>query len=156
MAIPTERTRAVLETHAFFMEIGIGESLLDLVLSSVERIITIVNLSGIQILIFVAAIQSIPKHLYEAAEIEGATKYETFWKITVPMITPMILTAAVYTVIDSFTRAPIFRFLDYAMTDGRYGLAASISDSYFLINVVILGFKFLLFKGRVFYYDSEK
>ncbi|VEU79771.1 carbohydrate ABC transporter permease [Haploplasma axanthum] len=143
------------QTTNFFLQIGVGESIMKVVLNSVDRIFTIVNLSGIQILIFIAAIQSVPKHLYEAAAVEGATKYESFWKITIPMITPMIITASIYTVVDSFTRAPIFRFLDYAMSDGKYGLAATISVSYFIINLVIVGIIYLLFKGRVFYYDEE-
>lgn len=146
----------VQQLSAFFLEIGIGNSLMEIVLSAVDRIFMIVNLSGIQILIFIAAIQAIPNQLYEAAKMEGATKYEIFWKITIAMITPLILTAAVFTVVDSFTRAPIYRFLDYAMTQNRYGLAATISVSYFVINVVIIGAVFLAMKGRVFYYDERK
>lgn len=140
----------------FFMDIGIGDSLLEIVLGAVRRIFTIVNLSGIQILIFVAAIQSIPSQLYEVAEIEGATKYEIFWKITIPMIMPMVLTAGVYTVIDSFNRSPILRFLQHAVAKSDYGLGAAISISYFVINLAFVGLIFLLFKGRVFYYDKEK
>ncbi len=146
----------VQQLAGFFMDIGIGTSLMAIVLNAVERIFMIVNLSGIQILIFIAAIQSIPNQLYEAAKMEGATKYEMFWKITIAMITPLILTAAVFTVVDSFTRAPIYRFLDYAMTQNRYGLAATISVSYFAINVAIIGLVFLTMKGRVFYYDDRK
>lgn len=140
----------------FFLEIGIGTSFIEIVLQAVERIFMIVNLSGIQILIFIAAIQAIPNQLYEAAKIEGASKYVMFWKITISMITPLILTAAIYTVVDSFTRAPIYRFLDFAMTQNRYGLAAGISISYFIINILIIGVVFMLMKGRVFYYDERK
>lgn len=146
----------VQQITSFFLEIGLGQSLMGIVLNAIDRIFMIVNLSGIQILIFIAAIQSIPNQLYEAAKMEGATKYEIFWKITMAMITPLILTAAVFTVVDSFTRAPIYRFLDFAMTQNRYGLAATISISYFAINVAIIGIVFLLMKGRVFYYDDRK
>lgn len=146
----------VQQITSFFLEIGLGQSLMGIVSNAIDRIFMIVNLSGIQILIFIAAIQSIPNQLYEAAKMEGATKYEIFWKITMAMITPLILTAAVFTVVDSFTRAPIYRFLDFAMTQNRYGLAATISISYFAINVAIIGIVFLLMKGRVFYYDDRK
>lgn len=139
----------------FLLQIGIGESILGVVLNAVSRIFMIVNLSGIQILLFVAAIQSVPKHLYEAAAVEGATKYESFWKITIPMITPMIITAAVYTVVDSFTRAPISKFLVSAVNEGNHGLAAAVSVVYFLINILLIGIVFLLFRGRVFYYDEK-
>ncbi|CCV65440.1 putative carbohydrate ABC transporter-like,permease [Paracholeplasma brassicae] len=140
----------------FFLEIGLGKSFMEIVLQAVDRIFMIVNLSGIQILIFIAAIQAIPNQLYEAAKMEGASKYVMFWKITIAMITPLILTAAIYTVVDSFTRAPIYRFLDFAMTQNRYGLAAGISVSYFIINIGIIAFVFMLMKGRVFYYDDRK
>ena len=70
-----------------------------------NKIYDIVSYSGIQILIFLSAIQSVPKHLYEAAKMEGATQYEMFWKITFPMVSPMLLTTAVYTIIDSYTRS---------------------------------------------------
>ena len=129
---------------------------MEIVLNAVSRIFTIVNLSGIQILIFIAAIQAVPNHLYEAAAVEGATKYESFWKITIPMITPMILTAAIYTVVDSFTRSPIIRYLDQAMSQGRNGLAAAMSLTYFLINLALVGVIFLLMRGRVFYYDEKE
>ena len=142
--------------RAFFLDIGIGKDLMGIVLQAVDRIFMIVNLSGIQILIFIAAIQSIPVQLYEAAKMEGATKYVMFWKITIAMITPLILTAAIYTVVDSFTRAPIYRFLDFAMTQNRYGLAAGISVSYFIINIGIIAAIYLAMKGRVFYYDDKK
>lgn len=140
----------------FFMNLNIGEGLIAVVLQSIDRILEIINLSGIQILIFIAAIQSIPNHLYEAAKIEGATKYEIFWKITIPMITPLILTAVVYTVVDGFTRAPITVFLTKTLSDFRYGLAAAISVVYLVINVVIIAVVYLIIGRRVFYYDKKK
>lgn len=69
------------------------------------KIYQIISYSGIQILIFLSAIQSVPKHLYEAAKMEGCTAYEMFWKITFPMVSPMLLTSAVYTIVDSYTRS---------------------------------------------------
>ena len=59
--------------------------------AAVNNILDIVNQSGIQILIFLAGLQSISPAIYESAEIEGATAWECFWKITFPMISPMIL-----------------------------------------------------------------
>ena len=138
----------------FLRDIGIANNLVTTIINAVNRIFTIVNYSGIQILIFITALQSIPKHLYEAAKVEGATKYEEFWKITIPMVTPMILTASIYTVIDSFARAPIFRFLTYATVQSKYGLASAISVSYLAINLVVVFIIFLGMKGVVFYYDD--
>ena len=56
--------------------------------------------SGVQILIFLAGLQGISPSLYEASSIEGATGWENFWKITLPMISPVVLVNSVYTVVD--------------------------------------------------------
>lgn len=58
--------------------------------------------SGIQIILFIIGLQTIPAYLYEVAEMEGATKWETFWKITFPLLTPSILLCLIYTIIDYF------------------------------------------------------
>ncbi|MGN1207652.1 MAG: carbohydrate ABC transporter permease, partial [Eubacteriales bacterium] len=70
-----------------------------------NRVYDIVNYSGVQMLIFLAGLQSISPSIYEACQIEGATSWETFWKITFPMISPMILVNGIYTIIDSFTKS---------------------------------------------------
>lgn len=142
------------QLSGFLMEVGVGTSFINIVIAAVARIFTIVNYSGIQILIFITALQSIPNQLFEAARVEGATKYEMFWKITIPMVTPMILTGAIYTVIDSFARAPIFRFLVYAQVQSRYGLASAIAMAYFAINLALILVVYIVMKGVVFYYDE--
>lgn len=76
------------------------------------KIYDIISYSGIQILIFLSAIQSVPKHLYEAAKMEGCTAYEMFWKITFPMVSPMLLTSAVYTIVDSYTRSIMVKMIN--------------------------------------------
>ncbi|MBO5197505.1 MAG: sugar ABC transporter permease [Lachnospiraceae bacterium] len=57
---------------------------------------------GIQIILFIIGLQAVPSYLYEVCELEGATKWETFWKITFPMLSPSILLCLIYTIIDSF------------------------------------------------------
>ena len=115
-----------------------------------------ISYSGIQILIFLAAIQSVPKHLYEAAKIEGATKYESFWKITLPMVSPMIITVIVYTVVDSFLRSDINTIIDKQYKNSEYGRHAAMSWIYLgsalLILVILLG----IVSRFVFYYDDKK
>ena len=95
------------------------------------KIYDIISFSGIQILIFLSAIQSVPRHLYEAAKMEGATQYEMFWKITFPMVTPMLLAAAVYTVVDSFLRSPMLEMLeDYSGPGKQDKLDAALNIGY--------------------------
>ena len=101
-----------------------------------SKIYDIISYSGIQILIFLSAIQSVPRHLYEAAKMEGATQYEMFWKITFPMVSPMLLTTAVYTIVDSYTRSSfikaITKFSDSkkSTTYSAPGLTGSAYDKY--------------------------
>lgn len=115
-----------------------------------------ISYSGIQILIFLAAIQSVPKHLYEAAKIEGATKYESFWKITLPMVSPMIMTVVVYTVVDSFLRSDINDIIELQYTYSEYGYHAAMSWIYFLCAIIMLGIILGILSKLVFYYDEKK
>ena len=94
-----------MQVEELFREMAIGGELVTYVVNLVNNIYNIINYSGVQMLIFLAGLQSISDSIYEACRIDGATGWETFWKITFPMISPMILVNAVYTIIDSFTRS---------------------------------------------------
>ena len=95
----------MMQVENLFREMAIGGELVTYVVNLVNDIYNIINYSGVQMLIFLAGLQSISESIYEACRIDGATGWETFWKITFPMISPMILVNAVYTIIDSFTRS---------------------------------------------------
>jgi len=121
-----------------------------------KAIYNTISYSGIQILIFLAAIQSVPKHLYEAAKIEGATKYESFWKITLPMVSPMIITVMVYSVVDSFLRSDINDIIDLQYKNSDYGKHAAMSWIYFGSSLLILALLVGITSRFVFYYDDKK
>jgi ABC-type sugar transport system permease subunit len=136
-----------------FQDMGIPMQLLDYVVEAVNRINTIISASGVQIIIFIAALQSIPGSMYEVAKMEGATGYETFWKVTFPMVMPHIITNVVYTIVDSFTVSEVVE-LAYrtAFTDFNYGL----SSVFCLVSTVITCFILIIVCGfiqkRTFYY----
>lgn len=96
--------------------------------------------TGIQMIIFLAALQSISPALYEASSIEGASAWENFWMVTVPMITPMILVNVVYTVIDTFTDSAneVMDQISSVFTSQQYDRAAAMSWVYFIIIGIIL------------------
>lgn len=73
------------------------------VVQLMDNVFDIIWRSGVQILLFLAGLQSINPSLYESADVEGATGWEKFWKITVPLVSPIILVNIIYTVVDSFT-----------------------------------------------------
>ena len=137
-----------------FGNLGIPDVLLEYLSGAVSRISDIINASGVQIVIFIAALQSIPGSMYEVAKIEGATAYETFWKVTFPMIMPHIITNVVYTVVDSFTQSEVVD-LAYttAFTQMNYGLSSVFSLVSTLITCLILVIVCGLIQKRTFYYN---
>ena len=88
-------------------------------------------------LIFLAGLQSISDSIYEACRIDGATGWETFWKITFPMISPMILVNAVYTIIDSFTRSSNIT-MNYIKGISNYGQSSAMYWIYFISVILII------------------
>ena len=138
-----------LDLQAVFANMQIGTELVGYVVGLVNDIYNIINYSGVQMLIFLAGLQSISPSIYEACQIEGATGWETFWKVTFPMISPMILVNAVYTVIDAFTRTDS-PATEMARAVGG-GLGGAMSWIYFLIVAVILALVGLIASSFVFY-----
>ena len=109
-------------------------------------------------LIFLAGLQSISPAIYESVQIDGATAWETFWKITFPMISPMILVNAVYTIIDSFTTESnvVMTFISsvYEKPDGDV-LSSAMSWIYFLIVIGIIALFAGIFSSVVFYQRKD-
>ncbi len=146
----------IFDMKAFFTQIGIPAKIVTFLSDITSTIYSTISYAGVQILIFLAAIQSVPGHLYEAAKIEGATKYESFWKITLPMVSPMILTVVVYTIVDSFLRSDLSYYLKSLCQNYKYGLHAAVSWCYILLSLLILGIALLFLKKVVFYHDERK
>ena len=136
---------------------NLSPQIAEYILYAINNIISIMNVSGIQILIFLAALQSISPSLYEASAIEGATAWENFWKITLPMVSPQVLVVAVYTIIDSFvsTTNPIMEYIKAAAFDkSQWGESAAMAWLYFLIVIAVLGVFYLLVKRLIFHYEK--
>lgn len=144
------------DLESLISAIQISPQLTDTILYAVENTYKIVNSSGVQILIFLSALQSINPSVFEAAKVEGATKWEEFWKITFPLLTPMILVNTVFTVVDSFTN-PEYKVLEYiqqqAFESNKMGYASALSWVYFLIVLVVLGIVWKLIARRVHYLE---
>jgi len=133
-------------------DLAIPPALIEYILGAISRIYLIIVASGVQIVIFLAALQSIPPTVYEAAKIEGATPYETFWLITFPMVSPLILTNVVYTIIDSFANSPVVT-LSYntIFTEYNYGLGSVFSLISSLAVCLLLVIVALLLGKKTFY-----
>jgi len=143
---------------------GLPEDLVGVVQQSISGIFGVLAQSGVPILIFLAGLQSISPSLYEVAKIEGATAYETFWKVTLPMVSPMIVLNTVYTIVDLFARHSItpamggsVSFLGRINTigfgQGNFGLASAMVMVYILACIVVIALVTWLISRKVFYYE---
>lgn len=111
---------------------------------------------GVQILLLLAAVNNIPKSSYEVAEIEGATEWEKFWKITFPLVSPTLLVAVIYTVIDSFTDYDndVMRQIVKQMKDNSYGVSTALAYFYFFCILLIVGIITFIISRYVYYVED--
>ena len=137
-----------------FGNLMISRDMLEYIVGAVNRITSIVSASGVQIVIFIAALQSIPSSMYEVAKIEGATGYETFWKVTFPMVMPHIITNIVYTVVDSFVNSDVVTLAyDTAFSEFNYGLSSVFSLVSTVVTCLILVLVCGFISKKTFYYN---
>ncbi len=134
---------AVVDTDAlqdFLVNLGLGSEITNFINTIYENIFGVLWSSGVQIIIFLAALQSIPTSLYEASAIEGATAWEDFWKITIPMIGPMIMLNVFYTIIDSglSTSNGIMAKVLTEYHKLNLDLSAAMGWTYFAVIAVVL------------------
>ena len=135
---------------------GAAQSFMTYIFQVINQIYNVAMASGIQIIIFLSALQTIPASVFEAAKIEGATGWECFWKITFPMVSSLILVNVIYSVVDYFIRTDnqiMQKILTTLINNLDFGYSAAMAWFYFLIVVIVLGVIFLLFSKRVYYYD---
>lgn len=149
---------SMMDAQRFFSGMKVGTELVAYVVQIVNGVYDIVNKSGVQMLIFLAGLQSISPAIYESCKMEGASAWETFWKITFPMISPMILVNTVYTVIDSFTSQSnsVMTFIN-GVFESSNGMvrATAMSWVYFIIVIGILALVAGLISAYVFYQRKD-
>lgn len=136
---------------------GMSKSVIDYLKQIVGNIFDITWKSGIQILLYLSALQGIPKSYYEVSSMEGATAWEEYWKITFPLLSPMTLVCVVYTIIDSFTyyQNGVMRLIDgRGFTTGDAGIGAAMSWIYFLIIALILALIVRFIFAKTVYADE--
>ena len=135
---------------------GVGVRAFEKVFEIIDKIYDIAIASGIQIIIFLSGLQTISASMYEAADIEGCTKWESLWKITFPMISSMFLVNWIYTVIDFCMRSDneVIKKITQVMVDQiDYGFSSAMTWIYFLIVIAGVGISSLIISKGVYYYD---
>ncbi|MCI5668869.1 MAG: sugar ABC transporter permease [Oscillospiraceae bacterium] len=150
------KTDLVTELMEFIGIYNINQTFTDVIKNITSDVLNLVWNSGIQILIFLSALQTIPPSAKEAASIEGATAWEFFWKITFPYISPMILSNLVYTVIDAFvsTDNQVMEYVLKQSGNWEYGYAAALAWIYFAIVGACLGLICVII-NRFVYYEND-
>jgi len=135
---------------------GAASDFMKYIFDIVNKIYDIAMASGIQIIIFLSALQTIPPSMFEAAKIEGASSWECFWKITFPMVSSLILVNIVYSVVDFFIRTDnsVMNKINVALVRNmEFGFATAMAWTYFLSVIIIIGIAMGLISRKVYYYE---
>lgn len=146
------------ELSDVLLELSFSEDLSNFVLSAVDGIFNIVNISGVPILIFLAGIQSINPAIYEASDIDGASRWEAFWLITFPMISPIMLVNVIYIIIDSMTSSSnviITQIQELSFNAGKMGVASAMAWIYFILNAIIIVIFYVMVSRYTYYQQKE-
>ena len=125
---------------------GLGGDLLDIIFELIAVVYDIVMASGIQIIVFLSGLQNVPASLYEAADVEGCTKWEAFWMITFPLVSPLLIVNIIYTIIDFFTKigSDLNLLLDRKLLELKYDHMSTMAWVYFAIALALIGVSALI------------
>lgn len=137
-------------------DLGLGNQIVTFITNFVNNIMDVIWKSGVQILLFLAGLQSVPTSLYEVSSVEGATPWQTFWKVTFPLLFPYIILNTVYSIIDSFTfyDNPVMKEVTELFRDTSYGQASALSIAYFLLIFVLTGIVLFLTSRKSYYLEK--
>lgn len=139
------------------LNMGMNANLVNTISGITNDIFSLAWKSGIQILLFLAGLQTIPPQTYEAAKIEGATGWEMFWTITVPQLKPITLLIIIYTILDSFTdySNPYIILLLDTIRNINIGYASALSWVYFVVIGIVLLLVAVLMREKKVDYTKE-
>ncbi len=135
---------------------GVSSKVFEKVFEIIDSIYDVAMASGIQIIIFLSGLQTISPGMYEAAHMEGCTAWETLWKITVPMVSPLMLVCWIYTIIDFFMKSDnqIMDKINTQMTELlNYGFSSAMAWIYFIVCMLFIGLSSLIISKVVYNYD---
>lgn len=135
---------------------GVSGKLFKTLFEIIDSIYDIAMASGIQIIIFLSGLQNISPSMYEAAEMEGCTSWESLWKITVPMVSPLMLVCWIYTIIDFFMKTDnkIMEKINTQMSvQLNYGFSSALAWIYFIVCMALIGISSLIISKVVYNYD---
>lgn len=138
----------LIDFEKIFLQMGIPAETTNFIFSYVDQIFDLVWQSGVQIILFISGLQSIPEQLYEVSKVEGASKWEEFWYITVPMLGNTIVLTVIFTVIEfcvSTDNKVVSQAYTMLLEQQIYGKSSAMLWIFFAVIAVIVGALFMLF-----------
>ena len=138
------------------LKLGLDPSLVEKLTSAVSNILDLLWKCGVQILLFLGGIKAVPSQLYEVCNVEGANAWQTFWKVTFPLVTPYILLNTVYSIIDSFTyyTNPVMQKIQDYFNQTYSSSATTLAVAYCLLVLVVTGIVSWFISRKVFYIEK--
>lgn len=132
-------------------QMNVNETVSEFLLKATSGVFDLTWKSGLQILLYLSSLQTIPTTYYEVASVEGANAWETFWKITFPVLAPTSLLVVIYTIIDTFTDSTsgVMRSIMNKIFDFLYGYASASAIIYFIVIIFVLLIVFLISRKAV-------
>lgn len=145
---------SIADAEVFLQSLKFSPTIISYITYAVNNILSVINQSGVEIIIFLAGLQSISPSVYESAQIEGASSWEIFWKITIPMISPMILVNFFYSVISFLTdnsNSVIKQIVKLGYGNSMFGVSSAMAWIYFaVIGVIVALFGFIISRKEVY------
>lgn len=132
----------LIDFNEVFLGLGLPEAFANVVMGFIDGIFDLVWNCGIQIVLFISGLQSIPDQLYEVSKVEGATKWEEFWYITVPMLRHSIILVVAFTAIDfcaSDSNKAMSQAFTLLMQQQVYNQSSAMMWTFFVIVGVLFG-----------------
>ena len=151
-----DRASAMFETQSvgnILLSAGLSPSTVDYIQGTVDSVFQLAWNSGIQILIFLAGLQSIPGSMYEVAQVEGSNGWITFWKVTMPMLAPMLIVNVFYTLVDNMISYSneMFRLIDTYTNNLYFDEAAAMAIINFIVIMLMVLLIYLFGNRRIHY-----
>lgn len=141
--------------QTMLQETGVESSVVNAVIDAANNVFDLSWRSGIQILLFLAGLQSVPRPLYEASAMDGCTAWERYWKVTFPIMTPILMINLIYTIVDHFTsfdNAVMQSIMEYS-SQLKYAYSSTLAWIYFAAIIGILLLAAFLMRRRMSYLD---
>lgn len=131
---------AMFDVNEIVESLGLPQKLGDYFVTVINGIMNMIWSCGVQTVLFISGMQTIPPLLYEVSKVEGATKWEEFWFITFPMLSRVTVLVSVFSMVELMTSQSntVMRQAYTFMRSQNYGEGSAMLWSYFVVIGAIM------------------